>query len=79
MSLISDSLMFSDTVLIESLLVEEIEVDAFADALLCFDEILVKSELFEQKIENLVFENLILEDSLINNYLDHGLIETIIL
>ena len=33
----------------------------------------------EQKIDNLVFENLILEDSLINNYLDDGLIETIIL
>ena len=59
-------------------MVDEIEVDAFADATL-FHEILMKSELFEQKIDNLVFENLILEDSLINNYLDHGLIETIIL
>ena len=74
----TDLLMFSDTVLIESLLVEENEVDAFADITL-FREILVKSELFEQKIDNLVFENLILEDSLINNYLDDGLIETIIL
>ena len=74
----SESLIFSDTVLIESLLVEENEVDAFADITL-FREILVKSELFEQKIENLVFENLILEDSLIHNYLDDGLIETIIL
>lgn len=72
-----DVLTFSDAVLIESLLVNENEVDAFADAIL-FREVLVESEVFEQKIENLVFENLILEDSLLNNF-EYGLIETIIL
>jgi hypothetical protein len=39
----------------------------------------VKSELFEQKIDNLVFENLILEDSILNNYFYEEFIETIIL
>jgi hypothetical protein len=60
------------------LLVEENEVDAFADITL-FREILVKSELFEQKIDNLVLENLILEDSVLNNYFYEEFIETIIL
>jgi len=70
-------LTFSDAVLLESLLVNENELDAFDDATL-FREVMLKPEFFEQKIENLVFENLILEDSLLNNF-EYGLIETIIL
>ena len=72
-----DVLTFSDAVLIESLLLKENEVDAFADATL-FREVFVKSEVFEEKIENFMFENLIFEDSLLNNF-EYGLIETIIL
>ena len=69
---------FSDTILMESLLVEESEIEAFTDATL-FNEIIVKAELFEQKLDNLVLDNLILEDSLFNNYIDYGLVETLIL
>ena len=69
---------FSDTILMESLLVEESEIEAFTDATL-FNEIIVKAELFEQKLDNLVLDNLISEDSLLYNYIDYGLIETLVL
>ena len=69
---------FSDAILIESLLVDESEIEAFTDATL-FNEILVKAELSEQKLDNLVLDNLFLEDSLLNNYIDYGLIETLVL
>ena len=69
---------FSDTILIESLLVDESEIDAFTDATL-FNEILVKAEISEQKLDNLVLDSLILEDSLLNDYIDYGLIETLVL
>jgi len=54
---------FSDDVLIESLLVDESEIEAFTDATL-FNEILVKAELSEQKLDN---------------YIDYRLIETLVL
>jgi hypothetical protein len=69
---------FSDDVLIESLLVDESEIEAFTDATL-FNEILVKAELSEQKLDNLVLDNLMLEDSLLDNYIDYRLIETLVL
>lgn len=69
---------FQDDVLINSLLVEDSEVDAFADATL-FNEVLVKAELSEQKMDNLILNSLILEDSLLDDYMNDELIETIIL
>jgi hypothetical protein len=69
---------FQDDVLINSLLIEDSEIDAFADAIL-FSEIFVKVEMYEQKIDNLIFNSLILEDSLLDDYMDDNLIETIIL
>jgi len=69
---------FYAAILIESLLVDESEIEAFTDATL-FNEILVKAELSEQKLDNLVLDNLFLEDSLLNNYIDYGLIETLVL
>ena len=69
---------FSDTILIESLLVDESEIEVFTDATL-FNEILVKAELSEQKLDNLVLDNLILGDSLLDYYIDYGLIETLVL
>lgn len=71
-------LVFSDDVLLESLLVDESNLDEFADVIL-FNEILVKAELSEQKIDNLVLDNLMLGDSLLDNYIEDGLIETIFL
>ncbi|WP_405562318.1 hypothetical protein [Polaribacter sp. Asnod6-C07] len=69
---------FSDDVLINSLLIEDLEIDAFAEATL-FNEVVVKAELTEQKIDNLILNSLIVEDSLLDNYIDDELLETIIL
>lgn len=73
-----ESLAFDEGVLIESLLVADEDVDAFADATL-FNEVVVKAELKEQKIDNLILDTLILEDSLLDDYMDENLVETIIL
>ena len=73
-----ESLVFDDDVLINSLLIEDSEVNAFADATL-FNEVLVKVELSEQKMDNLILNSLILEDSLLDDYMDDKFIETIIL
>ena len=69
---------YQDNVLINSLLVEDAELDAFADATL-FNEVLVKAEISEQKLDNLILNSLILEDSLLDDYIDNKFIETIIL
>tara|TARA_B110000116_G_scaffold157947_1_gene136674 strand:+ start:221 stop:751 length:531 start_codon:yes stop_codon:yes gene_type:complete len=69
---------FSDDVLLESLLIDESEVEAFVDATL-FNEVLVKVELSEQKLDNFILDNLILGDSLLDDYIYKGLIETIVL
>jgi hypothetical protein len=71
-------LAFSDDVLLESLLVDESEIEAFTEATL-FNEVLVKAELSEQKLDNLILDNLFLEDSLLDNYIDKKLLETIVL
>lgn len=73
-----ESLAFADDVLIESLLVADEDVDAFADATL-YNEVVVKAELKEQKLDNLILDSLILEDSLLEDYMDENLIETIVL
>ena len=71
-------LAFSDDVLLDSLLLEEEEVEAFTEATL-FNEVLVRAELSEQKLDNLILDNLILEDSLLDDYIDDGLLESIVL
>ncbi|TXD54395.1 MULTISPECIES: hypothetical protein [unclassified Polaribacter] len=71
-------LAFSDDVLVNSLLIEDSEVDAFTEAIL-FKEVLVKAELSEQKLDNLILNSLILEDSLLGSYMDDKFIESIIL
>lgn len=73
-----ESFAFEDDVLIESLLIDDKDVDAFADATL-FDEVVVKAELSEQKMDNLILNSLILEDSLLDDYMDEKFIEKIIL
>ncbi|MHB0753919.1 hypothetical protein [Polaribacter sp. M15] len=75
---IIESVAYQNDVLIESLLVADEDVDAFADATL-FNEVVVKAELKEQKLDNLILDSLILEDSLLDDYMDKKLIETIIL
>jgi hypothetical protein len=73
-----ESFAFEDDVLIKSVLIDDKDVDAFADATL-FDEVVVKAELSEQKLDNLILNSLILEDSLLDDYMDEKFIETIIL
>lgn len=70
-------LAFSDEVLLESLLIEESDIEAFTEATL-FNEVLVQAELSEQKLDNLVLDNLIIGDSLLDDYIGEGLIETIV-
>ncbi|PQJ78621.1 hypothetical protein [Polaribacter porphyrae] len=73
-----ESLAFEDDILIESLLVDDNDLDAFTDTTL-FNEIVVKAELKEQKLDNLILNSLIVEDSLLDNYINEELIETVIL
>lgn len=69
---------YSNNVLLESLLIEESELETFTNATL-FHEVVVKAELSEQKLENLILNTLIIEDSLVDDYIDDKFIETIIL
>jgi hypothetical protein len=71
-------LSFSDDVLINSLLVDDADLDLFADATL-INEIVIKAEISEQIIDDLFLNSLFVEDSLIDNYTDDGFLETIIL
>ena len=71
-------LSFSDEVLINSLMIEDSELDLFADNTL-INEIVIKAELDEQKMDDLFINSLFVEDSLIDNYTDDKFLETIIL
>ena len=71
-------LSFSEDVLINSLFVADAEVDLFADATLV-NEIIIKAELSEQKMDNLFLNSLFVEDSLIDDYTSDKFLETIIL
>ena len=73
-----EELAFSDTVLINSLFLEDSEVDAFTETTL-FNEVLVQAELSEQKLDNLILNSLIVEDSLLEDYMNDEFLETIIL
>jgi hypothetical protein len=73
-----DQVAFTNDILLESLLVEESEIEAFTNATL-FNEVVVKAELSEQKLDNLISNSLIIEDSLFDDYIDDKFIETIIL
>lgn len=67
-------LSFNDDVLINSLFVEDNELDAYANATL-MNEVIIKAELSEQKMDNLILDVLVLEDSLS----DDKFIESLIL
>ena len=59
-------------------MVEDSDLYEFTDATL-FNEVVVKAEIKEQKMDDLILNSLILEDSLLDNYMDKELVETIIL
>lgn len=69
---------FEDDILINSLFVEDAEIDLFTETTL-INEIVIKAELSEQKMDDLFINSLFIEDSLIDNYTNDGFLETIIL
>ncbi|NCT10299.1 MAG: hypothetical protein GW772_09515 [Flavobacteriia bacterium] len=71
-------LTFSDDILINSLLVDENDIESFSNITL-MNEIVLKAELSEQKMDNLFLNSLFVEDSLIDNYTNKSIIESIIL
>ena len=73
-----ESYALEDDVLVASLLVDEAELNALAEATL-FTEVLVKAEVKEQRMDDLILNSLILDDSLLDNYIDFELIETVVL
>lgn len=73
-----DEVAYGNDVLLESLFIEESEIETFTNATL-FNEVVVKAELSEQKLENLILNTLIIEDSLLDDYIDDKFVETIIL
>jgi hypothetical protein len=69
---------FSEDILINSLLIDDAEMDLFADNIL-IDEIIIKASIAEQKSDDLFLNYLFLEDSLTDNYSDDQFLEIIIL
>ena len=67
-----------DDVLLESLLVDDGDIDAFTEETL-IDEIVVKAEKKAQNMDDLILESLIVEDSLLDDYLKEELIDAVIL
>ena len=70
-------LSFNEDVL-DALLVDDAQMNAFAEATL-INEVVIKAELAEQNLDNLILDSMILEDSLLDGYLGDELIEKIIL
>ncbi len=68
----------ADDALINSLFVEDTEIDAFANDILV-SEVMVKAELSEQNIENVFMNSLFVEDSLVDDYMGKSLLENVIL
>jgi hypothetical protein len=71
-------LSFNEDYLMNSLLVDDAEFEAFADATL-IHEIVIKAEVSERKIDALFLDSLLLEDALIDNYTSDFFLEVIIL
>lgn len=69
---------FMDDTLINSLFVDDAELDSYTKDILV-SEVLIKAELSEQSIENVFMNSLFIEDSLLDDYMDNRLVENIIL
>jgi hypothetical protein len=73
-----EMLSFNEDYLMNSLLVDDAEFEAFADATL-IHEIVIKAEMSERKIDALFLNSIFVEDSLIDDYTNDIFLETIIL
>jgi len=67
-------LSFNDDVLVNSLFLEDDEIDTYADVTL-INEVVIKAQLSEQKMDDLILDSMILDDSLSGD----KFIETLIL
>ncbi|NJN49969.1 MAG: hypothetical protein HC798_01050 [Polaribacter sp.] len=68
----------SENVLINSILLDDVDFENYTNQLL-IDEVVIKAELSEQKLENMFLNSLMIEDTLLDSYTDEKLIEQIIL
>lgn len=68
----------ADDALINSLFIEDTDMDAFTNDVLV-SEVLVKAEISEQSLENVFMNSLFVEDSLVEDYMGKNLLENIIL
>lgn len=68
----------SDDVLIESLFIEDADMNQFVNDIVV-SEIMVEAEKSEQELENIFINSLFVEDSLIDSYTKENLIDHIIL
>jgi hypothetical protein len=73
-----EMLSFNEDYLMNSLLVDDAEFEAFADATL-IHEIVIKAEMSERKMDALFLNSLLIEDSLLDDYTNDVFLETIIL
>ena len=73
-----EMLSFTKDNLINSILVNDADFEAFADATL-LNEIILKAESAERKMDNFFINSLFIEDSLMDIYTSESFIETIIL
>lgn len=71
-------LTFSDEVLVSAILLEDDQIDAFSNITL-MNEIVIKAELTEQKMEDMLLNSLFVEDSLLDIYTEKNFVESIIL
>lgn len=78
-STISPSLeIASNDVLIESLFVEDTDMNEFVDAILV-SEIVVEAEKSEQDLENVFINSLFINDSLVDDYAKESLLDNVVL
>lgn len=68
----------SNDVLIESLFVEDTDMNAFVNDIVV-KEIVVEAEMSEQNLENIFMNSLFVEDSLIDSYTKKSVLDNIIL
>lgn len=71
-------LSFSDDVLLNSILLEDDQIDEFSNITL-MNEIVFKAELSEQNLDDILLNSLFIEDSLLDNYTENTFVESIIL
>jgi hypothetical protein len=71
-------LSFSDDVLVNSLFIDEADLDDFTKRTL-INEVVLQAELSEQHLEDILINSLFIEDSLLDSYTSDRLLETIIL